>query len=424
MTPSSPSEPAAPPPDGPPASDGDLPLLVVDRDGAAAGGDERVIPLLSLRTIPLVMLIVAVSGVVGLYFQPPGLKLLMRTLGLRPGGGTRHPIAVPVSPSSAVSRSARQRDRPAAPAVVVGLGRLVPRGDVVTVAPPFGAGDARLARLHVAEGDAVAAGALLATLDNERSLKSALASAQAQVTAREAAVVQARDAVTASRAEAKASVARAEALVVSSRQDYLRFKDLHERGFAAASVVEVKRTIYEQAQQDVVRAKATLSRFAFEDLDRQPDVAVALRALDAARADLERARSELDKAYARAPSAGTVLTIHVRPGEKPGPAGILTLGDIDQMTAEVEVYQTAIGAVAVGDRVTLTADALPRPLEGSVARIGLEVRRQTLTDADPAANTDARVVEVHVSLTAKSIAVARRFTNLQVTARITTGGGR
>jgi len=60
----------------------------------------------------------------------------------------------------------------------------------------------------------------------------------------------------------------------------------------------------------------------------------------------------------------------------------------------VEIYQTQIGKVEVGATVKLTADALPQPLHGTVTQIGLEVGRQTVVDADPAANTDARVVTV------------------------------
>jgi HlyD family secretion protein len=68
--------------------------------------------------------------------------------------------------------------------------------------------------------------------------------------------------------------------------------------------------------------------------------------------------------------------------------------------------------------VELTAEALPQPLKGTVTRIGLEVGRQTVVDASPAALTDARVVEVTVSLEPDSARIAARFTNLQVTARI------
>jgi HlyD family secretion protein len=113
-----------------------------------------------------------------------------------------------------------------------------------------------------------------------------------------------------------------------------------------------------------------------------------------------------------------VLSINTRPGEKPGPQGIMHLGDLSRMKAEVEIHQSRIGQVSPGAAVAMTADALGAPIKGIVSRIGLEVARQTLVDATPAANTDARVVKVTVALDAESAERARRFINLQVTARI------
>jgi HlyD family secretion protein len=143
-----------------------------------------------------------------------------------------------------------------------------------------------------------------------------------------------------------------------------------------------------------------------------------MRNLDAAKADLLRADQDIEKAHIRAPRAGTILTIHVRPGEKPGAKGVLNMGDIEHMTAEIEVYQTQIGRVSIGDSVELTADAIGLPLNGTIAKIGLEVSRQTVVDPSPAANTDARVVKVDVRLDPVSSARAKRFTNLQVLGRI------
>jgi HlyD family secretion protein len=46
------------------------------------------------------------------------------------------------------------------------------------------------------------------------------------------------------------------------------------------------------------------------------------------------------------------------------------------------------------------------------------VKRQEVVGSEPAANTDARIVKVHVALDPASAERARAFTNLQVTARI------
>jgi HlyD family secretion protein len=224
--------------------------------------------------------------------------------------------------------------------------------------------------------------------------------------------------VISSRDEARASLARAEAAVANTKVELARTEQLAPSGTISKSSLDSKRVAYEQAFQDAAKAKATLSRYSSSVLDEQADVFVALRGIESAEAELDKALAELDKAYVRAPIAGTVLTVHVRPGEKPGTSGIVDLGNIDEMTAEIEVYQTLIGRVSVGAPVTITADALPGPLEGTVTRLGLQVARQTSTDATPAANTDARIVKVYVQLSPASIAVAQRYTNLQVTARI------
>ncbi len=402
-----------------------LPLRVVDRGAAPNKTTSRakVLSLIWRLRYLVVFLLLPIGAVIGLYFQPPGAKLLMQWLDLQPGGGTSKPIAVPaLRPETAALQDGTFNPGGMLFAqTVAGLGLLVPAGDVLTIAPPFGASDARIAVLWVEEGYKVEKGAVLGVLDNEASFKAAVASAQATVAAREAALAQAKDNVVFSRDESRASLSRAESAVVSAKRDFDRARELQAKGFSTDVSYDQKRLTYEQAVKDVERAKATLARYEFTSIDEQADVILARRNLESAQAELARAEADLEKAYVRAPIAGTVLTIHVRAGEKPGSDGILSLGDIDKMTAELEIYQTLIGLVAVGQSVSITADALPNPLTGTVSRVGLEVGRQSLTDASPAANTDARVVKVYVDLDAPSAATARRFTNLQVTARIATG---
>ena len=396
--------------------DPDLPMIVVSRGRDLVAQDPGAIRRIFkvVRFVPLVMAIIMLGGVIGLYFQPPGMRLVMGWLGLQPGGGTSTPIAVPAPPRSPAGTSA------VAPKVVVGLGKLLPEGEVITVAPPFGAGDARLASLRVKEGDRVEAGAILAVLDNERQLLAALDSAKATVAAREASLAQSRVSVIASRGEAQAALARAEATAANAVRDLERIEQLKRGGYAAESTFEQRRTAREESAREVERLKATLSRYA-GDIDVQSDVRVAASNLASARAEQERAAADLEKTYVRAPRAATVLTIHVQPGEKPGSLGIMNIGNIAQMKAEVEVYQTQIGQVTLGDAVEIAAEALAKPLKGTVSRIGLEVGRQSLVDANPAANTDARVVKVSVALDPASSEAASRYTNLQVIARIAVG---
>jgi HlyD family secretion protein len=117
-----------------------------------------------------------------------------------------------------------------------------------------------------------------------------------------------------------------------------------------------------------------------------------------ARASLEGAQAELDLSIVRSPLSGQVLEIHARTGERVGLDGIAELGRTDQMYAVAEIYETDIDRVRVDQRATITSPALRQPLTGSVERIGRKVGKLDVLDTDPAAKTDARVVEVDIRL--------------------------
>jgi HlyD family secretion protein len=393
-----------------------LPLEVVDR--SALDSRSFFEPVRSLRRYSLlagiVMTAVAVGGVIGLYRQPPGLQWVMKTLGLEPGAGTSAPIAVPPANPSAPPIIAKSNG-------VIALGRLVPASKIVTIAPASGVRDARIADLKVSEGQKVARGEVLAILDNEQRLAAAVAAARSMVAVREAAVEQTRASIRASLEEARAILARAEATALRARQEFERTESLFKKGIASQSAYDQKLAALREAQKEIERQQATLSRYEREEPDDQPDVILARRNFEAAKADLERAIEEREQAFVRAPIAGTVLQINARTGEKPGEAGVLELGNIAQMTAELDVYQSQIGQVEIGDPATISAVALPDVLRGKVSRIGLRVKRQSAISQDPAANTDARVVEAIVDLDEPSSQIASRLTGLQVEARIMTG---
>ncbi len=95
------------------------------------------------------------------------------------------------------------------------------------------------------------------------------------------------------------------------------------------------------------------------------------------------------------------------------------MGDTARMEAELEVFQTMVPRVAVGQTVSLVSGVLgDAPLTGTVARIGTLVGRQSVTADDPAANTDARVLLVTVALDEASSARAAVYVKLEVVARI------
>lgn len=396
--------------------DADLPLEVVRRVSASATAP---LSRFRLRRQYFLVLLLPVfmfsGGVIGMYFQPPALQKFFALTGWQPGGGSQTPIALPpdIELPTEMVETMQATD-------VVGLARLMPRGDVSIVAPPYGAGDARIAEILVATGDRVQKGSVVARLDNEGQLKSYVLMAEANVAVRQAALMQTRAAVQNSEGEAQAALEQAQTAASEAAAEYLRAQELFERGVTTQAAQDASAAAERQAALSVQKAQATLARFTGEGVDMQPDVVVATRNLDAADADLARAHSDLARAAVLAPVSGVILDVLARAGERPPAIGIMEMGDTDQMMAEVEVYQDRIGMVAVGQPVELVATAIGQTLQGRVQSIGLTVGRQGLVSDDTAANTDARVITVMVELDAKSSVIAARFTNLEVIARIDT----
>jgi HlyD family secretion protein len=366
--------------------------------------------------VPLVFVTLFSGAVIGMYFQPPGLRVFFNVTGLEPGAGTQTPIAQAIAQVQTQEQVAVLSEGD-----VVALGRIIPFGDVSSVATPSGAGEARIAEIRVSVGDVVDAGDTLAVLDNLAQLQSLGASAAANVTVREANLVQTRAAIIASRAEAQASLERAQATAIAAHAELERTTSLFERGVTTRAAFDQIIARASETQRDEVRAIATLSRYETGSQTVQADIAVAEANLAAARVDFDRAELDLERAYVRAPERGTVLDINVRVGESPPSGGMIDLGDTSRMTVQAEVYQTLIGRVTIGDPVVVSAAALSQDLTGVVSAIGLEIGRQSITSSDPAANTDARVVDVIVVLDGPSSERARTFTNLEAIVRIDAG---
>lgn len=365
--------------------------------------------------ILLVPVIMFSGAVIGMYFQPPLLRAFYGLTGLEPGGGSDTPIALPPN----VELPQRMAET-MLPTDVIGLARIMPKDDVSVVAAPYGAGDARIAEVLVAVGQTVEKGAVLARLDNAMALEGALLTAEANLAVREAILMQTRAAVEASRDEAQASLDQAVATASEATANLQRTEELFQRDVATEATLDAARTAAKGARLAVTRAEATLARFSTVALQDQPDVLVATRNVEASQADLARAKLDLQRAAVVAPIAGAILDINATPGQRPPADGIMLMGDIGRMMAEVEIWQDRIARVLPGQPVELVSPVLGRTLQGKVDFIGLTVGRQGLISDDAAENKDARVIKVLVALDPESSDIAARFTNLEVIARIDT----
>ena len=316
---------------------------------------------------------------------------------------------------------------------VTALGRLEPSGEIIQISVSSAGSENRIDELLVKNGDEIAKGQVIAVLDSRDRLEAALNQAQEQVRVAQANLdlvkagaktgeIRAQEAAIA-RFEVErsndilaqtATVSRIKAEVNNAQVEYQRYEQLYKDGAISASERDSKYLAFATAkeqlaeaqanfnrikssqQEQIAEAKATLNKIAEV---RPVDVAVAEAEVRQAQAAVKTAQAELDRAYIKSPQAGTVIKTMVRPGEiVKSDEGIARMGQIDQMYAVAEVYESDIAKVKLGQPVTVTSSAIAGKLTGTVERIGLEIERQSVVNTDPTTNIDARVVEVKVKL--------------------------
>jgi HlyD family secretion protein len=175
----------------------------------------------------------------------------------------------------------------------------------------------------------------------------------------------------------KANLAHLEASLVNTERQYQRLERLFQQGLIPA----------EQRDDAFTQVETT-------------------------KADIAKARADLEQALVRSPVSGQVLKVQTRSGEKVGNDGIVEIGQTSQMQAVAEVYETDIGRVRIGQRAQIQSPVLATPLSGTVVRIGRQIGKMDVLATDPVARTDARVVEVEVRL--DDSRPAATLTNLQV----------
>ncbi|MFB0547039.1 MAG: HlyD family secretion protein [Anaerolineae bacterium] len=166
--------------------------------------------------------------------------------------------------------------------------------------------------------------------------------------------------------EALARGATAEELAIAQAgvdEARARVKVARARVDAARATIEGAEAGVAQAQAELALLKAGAS---------PEEVAVAEARVAEARAALDRARAAMEDARLTAPLSGIVADIAVREGETVSASQfILALGDVSHLRVETtDLNEIDIAKVKVGQRVSLTFDALPeRVIGGRVTSI-------------------------------------------------------
>ncbi|NET60379.1 MAG: ABC exporter membrane fusion protein [Symploca sp. SIO2E6] len=251
-----------------------------------------------------------------------------------------------------------------------------------------------------------------------------------------------------------ATITRLEAELRTVEKDYGRFEDLTLEGTIPISELDNRRLQVETAREQLREAEANrtqtvktlqeelkeakVTRSKTEDIleeqineakktleevkeVRPVDIQQAQAEVESSLAAVVEAQAELALAYVRAPESGRVLDIHTQAGEiVDQEKGIIELGNTEQMMVVAEVYESDIGKVRLGQRVSVISEgnAFEGELRGSVSEIGLQIGKKDILDTDPAAAVDARVVEVKVRLDPEDSELVASLTNSQVIAEI------
>ncbi|MBL6798034.1 MAG: HlyD family efflux transporter periplasmic adaptor subunit [Synechococcus sp. BS307-5m-G39] len=279
-------------------------------------------------------------------------------------------IAFLQRPTTVVAQ-APQAESPRPPEAVAALGRLRPLGEIRRLAAPvsgFG-GTPRVSKLLVNEGDTVTRGQVLAVFDSRPQIEADLEALDAQIRTIETEIP-------------------------------LRLREV-ARYAEAAKVGAASMVILEEKQNELTLAER-----------KRIELTAERRSLEADLVD-----SEL-----RSPIDGTVLRLHTRVGERPSNDGVLEVGASQSMEALIEVYESDINRIAVGDPVTLVSEngGFEGRLTGRVERISPQVRQREVLSTNPTGDADARVVEVQVSLDRDSARRVSSLAGLKVIARFKT----
>jgi HlyD family secretion protein len=238
----------------------------------------------------------------------------------------------------------------------------------------------RVVNLAVNEGDRVKPGQFLLQID-PKSLRTRVESGNASLRAAEQSLEQMRQAIETARVQLQ-----------QAQQNLVRQQDLWGQQLTT-------REAFDKAVNDVKTAESTVQER--EKLMKPQESRIAQE-----RATLESARYDLSRVRMESPIDGIVTRRNVEEGETAvvgtmNNAGtvLLELADMAVIQAEVEVDETNVPHVQIGQIAKISIDAVPdRTFRGHVTEIGNSPIQSTTTGQQVAAGTQATNFKVVVVL--------------------------
>jgi HlyD family secretion protein len=262
----------------------------------------------------------------------------------------------------------------------------------VSLAPEI---SGRITGLPFEEGQKVKAGDVIATLDDEE-IRLRIARLEARLTAARAEVSSlAAPAATPAIAQQRSRVHEAEVALAEAMSASTRAQDLRTHG--ATSQADVDNTAFkvraaEQRLETERRAVRTL-----EAGGRPVDVQVAEAKAEEQAREIDLARLDEKRSKLLAPMGGVILRRHREVGELVTPGTpVLTLIDSDHLWVELSVDERLHGALVVGQKVELRAEALPG--QSLTGRVSFVADRFAFTPKDAQTREDRALLTYRVKV--------------------------
>ena len=229
----------------------------------------------------------------------------------------------------------------------------------------------RIVSVDVREGQKVAAGERLLTLDRTGT-QALTEAAQAETQRRREALAELEAGARSEEiAQARANLSAAKANSHDANTYYERIRGLAAQKLVAAADVDRARASANSASAEVRQAEAALEELVHGT--RREQIAQGEAALRAAEAEALAQRSVLDKLEIVAPRAGLIDSLPYRLGDQApvgAPLAVMLVGDAPY--ARVYVLEPIRAGVQVGDPVRVFVDGRDAPLPGRVRMIRSE----------------------------------------------------
>ena len=210
----------------------------------------------------------------------------------------------------------------------------------------------RVVAIPVTEGQAVKKGAELVLLE-DKDVRAALAQAQAGVAQAAAKVRQLREV---GLPAAQQALLQAEATLTQVRGQFDRTKRLQAQGFVGQSQLDDA-----QRNLDVAESQARAARVQVEtNSTRGSDFAMAMTALEQARAAERVAQAKLPDMVVRAPVDGVLISRNVEVGDivQPGKE-LFLLAPVGETQVIVQIDERNLSQLSLGQKALGSADAFP-----------------------------------------------------------------